>query len=292
MSQRLVVLAVLTTATLAGCSGGGDSGSSTEDDDAALGLPARVLPWGLTDCRFGVALVAAPAARIALLLPPGFRSISLAEVGMAGAPNPNNDGNFGMELFECASGIGADGQEIPGMVYSSYFTAVEPPGALAEDVTYHFVKWDVLVPDADRRALLLSYGVPARGGSVEFAQGRDDGNTALHSGSVTWEGRAAETFTGAAAVEQTDGSFVEFTQTPGGLAAWRTNFTWSGGGLGPQVVVPAAGGMAAEVLGTQPKMGVGFSGRASFVGGSISLPAQPAELPATQPTPTKPPRVR
>lgn len=281
---------VLAGLLLSGCSGGASDAEEGDEGDADEGLPGLTIPWSLTDCRFGVAIVAAPGAIVSQYLPPGFRTLSLAQLANPSAPNPNGEGNVGVELFDCASGSGLAGEEIPGMVYASYFSAVEPPAALLEDADFYFVKWDVLIPDEARRTLLMSYYVPASGGEVTFSQEPELGSMAGHAGTVAWDTHGStDTLAGTGVAEQSAGSFVEFTSTPGGLAVWRMNFTWSGGGLGPQTVMVGSGGLAAQLIGTQPKAGIGYSGVATFSGGSLVLPPQPAVVEVVE-EPRKPPR--
>src|SRR5687767_5211523 len=92
------------------------------------------------------------------------------EGGAAVSPmNPSDEGNFGIEMFTCDAGVGLNGS-VPDLVYGSLFTAVLPPAAMrVPGAKHHFVKWDVLIPDADRRALLQSEGVPAVDGKAAFA---------------------------------------------------------------------------------------------------------------------------
>lgn len=270
----------LVAMALAGCADGKPSISTPDGLTPASALPALELAWGLTGCRFGVALIDVPAADVQPFVPEGFRILSVAEVGVEpnapmDVPNPRGDGNFGIELFQCDEGVGLDGTVVPAIVYGSFFTAVEPPMELRRDVDFHFVKWDTLVPDEPRRELLQSYGMPVRNGTASVTQRLGQGSVSSYAGTLTFEGGESYTFQGASALPQAGVTFVEYMVTPGGLAAWSTTVEFLVGGVGPQTVTVPAGSFAAEVLGSGTFRGAGFAGIANFAGGLIQVPAQP-----------------
>lgn len=235
------------------------------------------MPWGLTGCRFGVALIDVPAEVVAAYIPDGFRSLSVAEVGIGGntgrqVPNPTDGGNFGVEVFQCDEGVGLDGAAVQGMMYGSYFTAVEPPPALRRDVTFHFVKWDTLVPDEPRRGLLQSYGLNVRSGTASVGQPVLQGSLSSYSGTLDFGGEETLTFEGSSLAPQESVTFVEYMVTPHGLAAWSTTVEVVAGGVGPQSVVVPSAGKATDILGAGTHRGVGFAGIANFAGGLIEAP--------------------
>lgn len=273
----MAVAAVLVLVALAGCNGRGSDGPDGPR------LPALELDWSLTRCRFGVVLVEVPADIVAIYVPDGFRVLSLGEVGAQanGAPvpppNPTGGGNLGIEAFQCEEGRGLDGP-VAGLAYGSYFTAVEPPEDLRRDVDLHFVKWDTLVPDPERRALLQSYGLTVREGTATVETTLVDGVdfVASQSGSLDFGGEESLLLEGSSLSPQGMLTFVEFMQTPGGLAEWSTTASIEAGGFGPQSVTVPSAGKAADILG-EPGVyrGVGFAGIATFSDGLIRVPTQP-----------------
>ena len=277
-SALAVVAATLLGMSLAGC-----LGSEGDGADEGPRLPALEMDWSLTRCEFGVALFDVPVEVVTAYVPEGFRVLSVAEVGALanGAPlappNPTEGGNFGIEVFDCEEGRGLDGP-VQGLGYGSYFTAVEPPADLRRDVDLHFVKWDTLVPDAPRRALLQSYGLPVREGSatVETTFVPGAGSLTSYTGTLDFGGEETLTFEGASLVPQGTVTFVEFMPTAGGMAEWSTSAQITSGGVGPQTVTVPSAGRATDILGgSGVYRGVGFSGIATFADGLIRVPAQP-----------------
>ena len=268
----LLLATLLASVAFAGC--------STDDGTPERGgpLPALSLPWSLTDCRFAVILVDVPAERVQPHVPEGFRVLSVAEVGLGGdpapVPDPAGGGNFGLEVFQCDSGQGLDGPA-EGLSYGSYFTAVEPPADLRRDVDYHFVKWDTLVPDTPRRVLLQGYGLPVRDGLGTVETEVLQGPLTSHTGTLDFFGEETVTFEGQSLAPQEPVTFVEYTRTSTGLAAWSTTMEFTAGGPGPQTVVVPSAGKATDVLGSGMHRGIGYSGIATFSGGLIEAPAQP-----------------
>jgi hypothetical protein len=273
--MRTLAAAILVMLPLAGCSGL----SLGEEEDPPTALPALALPWGLTDCRFGVVLLDVPAAIVQAHVPEGFRVLSLAEVGVEGntgqdiPQDPNGGGNFGIEVFQCDEGLGLDGP-VEGLSYGSYFTAVEPPAELRRDVTFHFVKWDTLVPDAPRRALLQSYGLPVREGSATVTHSLTQGALTSYTGTLDFGGEETITFEGSSLAPQQPFTFVEFQRTPNGLATWSTTGAIAVGGVGPQTVTVPEAGLANDVVGAGVLRGIGFAGVATFSNGLIEAPAR------------------
>lgn len=275
--RPVVPAMLLALLSLSGCSG------LFGDDQAAQGprLPALELDWSLTRCEFGVAILDVPAEVVAAYVPEGFRILSVAEVGALGGgapaspPNPTGGGNFGVEVFECEEGRGLDGP-IAGLTYGSYFTAVEPPADLRRDVDLHFVKWDTLVPDAPRRALLQSYGLPVREGQASVQATPVQDSIASYTGTLDFGGEETLGFEGSSLVPQRTVSFVEFMPTAGGFAEWSTTAEILSGGVGPQTVFVPSAGRATDILGGSGEYrGVGFSGVATFSAGLLKVPAQP-----------------
>lgn len=272
--MRLALLLCLsfTAVAFAGCSG--DDGTPERGGP----LPALSLPWSLTGCRFAVILIDVPAERVQPHVPEGFRVLSVAEVGLGGEAGPVADaaggGNFGIEVFQCESGQGLDGP-VDGLSYGSYFTAVEPPAGLRRDVSYHFVKWDTLVPDAPRRALLQEYGLPVRDGSGTVETDVTQGSLTSYTGTLDFLGEETVTFEGASLAPQEPVTFVEYMRTATGLAAWSTTMEFASGGPGPQAVVVPSAGKAADVVGSGTHRGIGYSGIAAFSGGLLEVPGQP-----------------
>lgn len=270
---------------LAGCSGSdGASGPAADEGDsagdAALGLPAREIPWSLTQCRFAAFVLGVPASAVQPYVPAGFRVQSAGEVAIGGqtglpVPNPANDGNFGIEAFQCDEGTGLNGT-LPGMVYASFFIGVEPPQELRRDVANHFVKLDTLIPDADRRELLAAYGLPVHNGTATMSATVMPGEATEFSGSFEADGMGAFSLSGRAGIPLPNCSFTEYTPIPAGLAEWTMACTIvAGGGAAGSVTVPGDS-WAAQVVGAGTHQGAGFAGIVDFHTGSLLLPATTA----------------
>lgn len=204
-----------------GCLGGASSGLEQEGPTTSR-LPAdfenRVLAWGLAECRFIVASFPVREAALAAYLPPGFapRPLSLPGGATAGA-------SLGMEAFECRDGMGLNGT-IAGLHYGSVFTPVIPPqNRTLEGVQSYYVKWDVLVPDQDRRRVLSEAGVPARNGSARVQVSSPGGPAQLVQAELSLEGLGAFRMMGPLGDDNGANrfTFVEYTATPHGLASWH-----------------------------------------------------------------------
>src|SRR5688572_25765079 len=132
MRLQVLLALALSTLALAGCSGSDDAEATAAVTSG--GLPARELPWTLTNCRFAAFVLGVPAAAVEPFVPDGFTVQSAPQVAIGGqtglpVPNPVDDGNLGIEAFECDEGMGLDGP-VAGMTYASFFVGVEPPADL------------------------------------------------------------------------------------------------------------------------------------------------------------------
>lgn len=237
-----------------------------------------VLPWGLTGCTFVVAIVPVPASRLEGRLPAGFTPLTPAEIGLPADPRGN--GNVGIEAWKCNGGVGHnESVELNLTDYGAVFSFVRPPDELAVNGSrFHFVKWDVLIPDETRRAILLEHGVPAQNGTVTVRQFRSVADQTLFDVGLELNG----TFTLGGATAVPDASmlsfaFTEFTQTPHGLATWTTNVTAATvtSGSGP-IVIPE--GFVREVVGAERAQAYYMAGTGgAFSNGTITLPPRPLD---------------
>lgn len=264
--MRLPAAALLVLA-LAGCVAQPPDGPAAEGESS-------VLPWGLTACRYLVGWAPVEEARLRPFLPEGFEPDPFGPIGsrtLEGTPAAR--ALFGLEAFACASGVGLNGTPVEGMAYGSYWTSVTPPEALRVDgVDLYTVRWDTLIPDADRRAFLAAAGLPARNGTVAFGD-------APVGASATYEmeGIGASTLRLDAPRTQaapSGGVLMEFTPTDRGLAVWRSDFAWDGGSFtsGFGRVTAPAGSWAAEVLGGTEAPGQLHAGTWTFSNATLTLP--------------------
>lgn len=224
----------------------------------------------MTHCRYVVAVAQADAQKLQSRMPEGFRA---ATRGMLPGGVPVTSAALGFEAFECGSGTGLDETPVPGLVYGSLFAIVVPPGeVLDENVSLHMAKWDVLLPDAERRARLVEAGLSVMDGKVEWSGGAV-GNGAR----LTLEGLGAFVFAlGPAqpATSQGTRSFYEFTPSEkGGYATWRADFAWDSGSFATArgVLTLPAGWAADAVGGTRVRMSY-HAGTWSFPNGTLTLP--------------------
>lgn len=269
MRVGIFVLVVL----LSGCLQSADDAANNALDAAGVEPAApAVVAWGLSDCQAIAALLPADSAAVAPYLPEGFTALTFEEVVGSGT-DIQGEANFGVEILVCAEGVGLN-ETVTNMVYGSYFMAIHPPTELAEDATFHFVKLDMLVPDAPRREFLQAAGMPVVDGTGAFQLFQGAANAGVTAATLTMDG-ATHTFrgTGGAPFDPV-GNFVEFTPTADGLAIWRTDYTWRALGVGPMTVDVAGGTLAADVLGTGPSSGAAFVGVVTFSNASLTLPAQ------------------
>lgn len=260
--MRLVPL--LLPLLLAGCA------APALDADLQARPQSQTLPWGLTGCQYAVAFVPVPAAAVQTYLPEGFRPLALAEFGLP--PDPRGDANIGTELWTCEEGAGLNGT-VAGMAYASIFTAVAPPEELYDEAnTFHFVKWDVLVPDEARRALLAEAGIPAVPGEGAWGRFQANGDQAAFEGAFEMNGsfalRGAALAPADAALR--DFRFTEYTMTPHGLAVWNVTARSTASAAGTGTLVMS--GMMADVVGATQAQAYYLAGAGEFVDGTIWLP--------------------
>ncbi|MGB1557253.1 MAG: hypothetical protein ACPHCJ_05670 [Oceanococcaceae bacterium] len=254
----------------------------TDDPNPALGgepLPAssdsqaEVLDWDLIECEAILTVLPASAAALAPHLPPGFTPIPFADVvAEMDVPVDPSDGNIGVETFVCQSGQGLNAP-VEAMTYGSYYAMITPPEDLRRDVTFHFVKWDVLIPDADRRLFLQERGVPARDGGVSTTVFLQQDSLKMGDQSLTL-GETVHFLTanGVVPAATPEGRIAEFMSTEAGLVEWQTDYVFHSVANGAAVVDVGAGDLLAEIVGTGPQVGASFIGALSFVNGEIRLP--------------------
>lgn len=271
MRTALVLSVLLLAPAFAGCA------DRLRDRLEPAPSQATVLPWGLSGCSFVVAFVPVPASRVAPHLPAGFQSLSFAQMGF---PNdPRGEANVGVEAWRCQEGVGHNESAVLNAVpYGTIFTAVEPPADLKDnESTLHFLKWDVLVPDAPRRGILQAAGVPAMEGNVtfnRFVQAPTGGITF----DVVLDLNGTFAFRGTSAVAEqslTRFAFTEFTPVPEGYARWRTNVTadaaFVGGGF-----LGTPPGLFRDVAGGERVQAYYIAGvNGAFSNGTIVLPPRP-----------------
>lgn len=278
MADTRWIVPLLIAAALGGClqddDGADPSPTPEEDDDTAAGNETTPidLAWGLSGCQAAVVFFDVDSAAVQPHLPEGFAPRPIAQGMIGGGPNPTQDGSFGIEMFTCDSGAGLNGTVEP-MTYGSYFAFVDPPDALEEDVDFHFVKWDVLVPDEPRREFLQTYGLPARNGTAAFSSFSLTQSAGSFEGTLSIDGNE-HGFSGQAVAPGPDPvSFVEFMEGANSLVAWRTSVPMSAVGLGPGTVDVPSGTLAAEVLGPGMHEGNLLLFEGAFEGGSIKTVA-------------------
>lgn len=234
---------------------------------------AQVLPWTLTDCNVLIALLPATEAAIADRIPDGFDVLALSEIPGIPPQEPRGDANVGVEVWRCASGSGLNAtQNVTDIAYGSVFSFVRPPDDLAdENATYHFLKWDVLVPDEARRLILQAEGVPALPGNATFDREQPVGPATLFQAAMDLgdDAYGFEATTGQAA--EAPASFVEFSETPHGFVVWRTNVTASGMTAGTGLVDLSGASWLRAALGKESEQAYYLAGRASL-DGTISIP--------------------
>lgn len=217
---------------------------------AASGATGRTLDWGLSGCRAVIALVPVEPSAVQPHVPEGFTATVPDSVAAVLPPDPRLDAVLGIEALDCAEGIGLHGA-VADLDYGSFFTFVEPPAHLAApEHDLHFVKWDVLVPDAPRRDVLRRHGVAARDGGTDLTTWLSGaGGTAFDVG-LTFEGGEGYRLRGVAgAPTPFTGSFIEHSATSTGLATWTTSYDAASAVGGTGTVQLAAAGFPARVVG-------------------------------------------
>ena len=242
-------------------------------DGRMAAAEGETLTWDLLDCEAIILLLPATAEALAPHLPEGFSPLPLADaVAEMDVPVDPVDGNIGVETFECASGAGLHGPVEP-MTYGSYYVMVEPPEEFRREVDFHFIKWDVLVPDAERRALLQAHGVPALDGGVTTTVFQQVDAIKFGDQSLSIGGSSHRLVAnGAVPYSKSQGRIAEFTVTEHGLVEWQTDFEFHSVSNGPAVVEVGPDNLLAEVVGAGPQVGAAFIGSMSFVQGQIRLP--------------------
>jgi hypothetical protein len=229
MRRSLLAAAVLVLALLA--------------QPATAGSADRVLPWGLDDCRFVIALVPTSAARIAAHLPDGFVPVVPDSVRALLPPDARLEAVFGLEVFDCASGAGLGGP-VDGLDYGSFWSFVQAPAALADDrYQLAFYKWDTLVPDDDRRTLLAEAGALVRDGEAALDRFVATPPGTVLDARLVLDGSQSFRFAGAtAAPVDFTGTFIEYQQGDDGFVAWRTAYRSDAahGGAGLVEFAPAS----------------------------------------------------
>lgn len=265
--MRAIPAALLLVASLAGCAAPVTTDGSPDSD-----APRATLPWGLTECRYVVGWAPVEESRLRPYLPEGFTPAGFGARALAGTPAGRV--LFGLEAFECASGATLNGT-LENMAYGSYWTAATPPEELqVEGATTYTVRWDTLVPDAERRALMVAAGMPARDGTVEFPSRVPVGTLATYEMEDVGTSILRMTTAQPQPVPE-GGHVVEFTPTQdGGLAVWRADYAWDGDSFttGYGVVTVPEGSWAAQVLGGTQAPGQFHAGTWTFSNGTLTLP--------------------
>lgn len=265
MRALLPVLLLL----VAGCAApGGDDAAPAPDEPPTQ----RVIPWGLTECRYLVGWTEVDEAALAPYVPDGF-TLSRAGLLPGGAlARPY----LGFEAFTCASGAGLDGI-VEQMTYGSVFTEVEVPEPLQDDESLFYVlKWDVLVPDAPRRELMAAQGFGARDGTAFVlggAAGTAEAQLALEE---VGEFRMLFAPTQTVSSEGQGGPFKEFTPDAelARFATWRASYAWDEPTFrqGRGFVELSEGSWPAEVLGATRAPAAFHAGTWSFADATLTLP--------------------
>lgn len=218
-----------------------------------------------------VATVPVSAERLQPFLPEGFTAATSS--GPLAAVR--GSAYLGFESFECREGAGVNGS-IPTMQYASVFTSADPPEDLSdESLSLQMVKWDVLVPDADRRAILEAAGFPARDGSARVAA--PVAGSPLLRGEVEMAGFGWFTIEGVPTSEYGpfEGTFVEFMPgTAGILAAWRAAYEGEGGRRGTATIVMDPQSWVVQVTGETRVVGGFTTGAWTFSNATITFPVR------------------
>lgn len=217
---------------------------------AAWGDGGRTLDWGLSGCRAVIALVPVEPAALQAHLPEGFTATVPDSVAAVLPPDPRLDAVIGIEALDCAQGVGLHGT-VDDLDYGSFFTFVDPPAHLAApERDLHFVKWDVLIPDAPRRDVLRRHGLAARDGAVAFETWLPGAGGTAFDVDLAFEGGEGYRFRGVAGAPTAfTGSFIEHSPATGGLATWTTQYDAAAASGGGGTVELAPGGFPAQVLG-------------------------------------------
>lgn len=249
---------------LAGCVAPG-----TSTPESADGANANVLAWGLTRCSYVVGWTPVEPEALRAYLPEGFEPGPFNGM-LVGTPADRTI--LGVEAFVCEEGVGLNGT-IPEMVYGSFWTSATPPAGLEDpDATTYTVRWDTLIPDADRRAVMAAAGMPARGGaaSVESTITGFAGSYEMEDvGTTTMDMRVSRS-----PGTPEGGVVVEFTPTTDGrLAVWKAEYAWDSPiSQGYGAITFPEGSWAAEVVGDTRGPGQFHAGTWTFSNATLTLP--------------------
>jgi len=233
------------------------------DADPAPSGPAGLTRWNWTliDCTFVYGLVPADASKVKALLPPGFLVGGLPLVGF--------------ETDVCASGAGANGTVAP-MTYASFWVAVTPPAHLrVPGAVAHFVNFDTLIPDADRRGPMVEAGIAARNGTIaeSYGPGRSTVDLQLEGfGALHFEiaGGGAPSGGGAAS------NFAQYTKAANGtLARWKTDYRPTQSAQGAGAITLPPGTWLRELFGADVVPARFTWGHWSYTNGFVEFPIQP-----------------
>lgn len=218
------------------------------------------LAWGLTDCRYVVSWTYVDGDALAPYLPSGF---TVRPSGAAVPPRLGGDTLFGVDAMTCDAGRGLNATQTP-MEFGYVWAAADPPDALLQngiDPAEHYVKWDVLIPDEDRRRFLGDRGVAAHDGSASFdetlvgfqARLRLEGLGVLGIETVVHQDLGAF-----------DGDFVKFSETSTGVLGWRAHATSGPRTSGQALMTLPEGSWMAEVAGDTTLRGGFHAGTWSY----------------------------
>jgi len=233
------------------------------------------LPWELVDCTYLIAFASVDRDRVIPHLPAGFAAAGApTTVGPLTLPSVVN---VGFEVDVCAQGTGVSGL-LPDMQYASFWVAVDaPPAWQVEGINQNFVNWDVLVPDAERRALMQAAGLPARDGAIALTVTPTPLGETLWEASWTLDGLG--TFRAEAVAMPGPGGpfdtwFVQYTEaSDGDLARWRTNYVSDDSRRGFGVLDADPGSWLGQMLPAPSVPITALMGHWSYLHGLLELPA-------------------
>jgi hypothetical protein len=232
-------------------------------------------PWSLDDCFFAYALAPVTAEALGDRIPPGFLLRPPVPVNLAGAAREATAvaAYMGFEIDVCESGDGLSGGVAP-MQYASAWVGAHPPLRMQDPAsTGHFLVYDILVPDADRRAWLASAGAPVHDGGIVVtrtdvgfrAEWTLDGIGGFAMDVATSEAPPSTPFSG---------RFTQFQPTSEGkLVRWSTDWAATETWRGVATLEVPEGSWYADVLGATTLPAQSFHGAWSYTGGDIELPS-------------------
>lgn len=275
-THGILLTALIGAALLSGCMGPEATPQEPPAVEPETDEDRTELPWALSTCRVVVALIPVDAESVEAHLPDGFQAVS-GEDAFGLPPDKRGDGVIGLETFACESGEGLN-QTVDGLAYGAYFTAVEPPAEYEiPDAELPLYKWDTLIPDEARRTLLQERGIPAVDGDTDLS-----GLTATpggHAFDVTLTlGEHEHRFTGVtnrpAEAFRQGFYFVEYTETPEGMAAWHMPDNEAPDALeGTGTMELAPGSLPAQIVGaTSTQAFFASATTVQFRDGTLELP--------------------